>query len=857
MKQHPARNTHIAKALVLLLLLLAAWACSPTRRLKPGEKLLTKVVIEKDDKNLSESDVKSYLRQVPNRKLFGFWRFYLQIYNLADPAKADADSVRKYNRINDRHKRREANRNERCDKRRQRTGKECKPKSFDDEISAKPFRKWIQGVGEAPVIFDSTKQAATISEVKQSLFNMGYFFATIKDSVVTERYQRVTVYYKIKTGHRYKLDTIKYECNDSLISQFVNEDKEEKLVLQGQYFDTDKIAAERDRVTKMLKNKGYFFFNNEYIKIDADTANKNYTCDLLFAIKNPMVPTGKTGADSLIESRHTLYRLRNIYVNIASDVTQENFAGYVKDTTFKWHKNYYADGKHRIPRGFKPYERVTFTYEKGKAPYRPKTLLYHIFVKTGQRYSDDSLDVTVSRLSDLRNFKFVNVQYKEYKGGKNTQGEGLLDAFVNLTPTLRRSYAIETQGTNTGGNLGIGGSFSYINKNLFRGEEYLEFKIRGALEFQRQVNNNIIGDDSEIPLFNTQEYGASISLNIPRGVFPIHYFVKDPVKNPRTAITASYVFQARPQYSRNVYGLTLGWTWKQNKHMYVTYNPVEFNFLNARLDPLYQANLPLVILRSFDNTFIDAGRVSLVWTNQVSGKRKNYVFWRLGAESAGLLLNAVGLNQINFQNTTIKTAQYLRADFEMYPNFYLNDRNALAFRIYGGVGLPLDKDPLQNPLPFAKAFFSGGSNGMRAWQQRGLGPGGYDKSSNTNIDQVGDIKIEFNIEYRLKLLSFLEPALFMDIGNVWLMNNDVQRVGGKFSKDFYKQFGINYGVGFRIDLSFFLLRIDCARRLIDPGAEYGNTYLSPFEYVKYIPPGETSPTRKNPIIFQLGIGYPF
>jgi outer membrane protein assembly factor BamA len=842
MQQRKVSNTYKFIALIGLLALLTAWGCSPTRRLHGNQKLLNKVKIEVDDKTVNTGDAEDYLQQKPNRKLLGFWRFYLQVYNLVDSTKAANDHKRRFDNKTNRQIKRNARRDKHCNKlieRYRKKGKTYKCKVYEDDgerIEAKPFREWIQGIGEAPSVYDTLLTHKSIVQLKQYMFNTGYFFATVNDTITEAGDIKVNLFYRIKAGHQYIVDSIKYVASDTVLQKLLDDDTGEKLVFANKPFSTEALADEQTRLSTLIKSKGYFFFNNEFVKVNADTSKGNFKTTISFVIKNPQVVTGKSGEDSLAEGRHIQYKLGKMTVNLGYDPSSPDHAAY--DSTI------YNGSVYYYPPALKPM-------------FRPKTIDYHIFLRKDSIYSDSKLDITLSRLSDLRNFKFINVQFNPVPMVDSTDGKGILNYDILLTPSMRQAYTIESQGTNTGGNLGIGATLGFINKNLFRGEESLEFRVRGALEFQRLVTNT--GNTSNNNLFNTQEYGASLTLNIPRGIWPIHYFVKDPLKNPRSAITTSYNYQNRPQYDRRAYTLTFGWNWKQNKRLAITYNPVELNFLSAKLSDAYYALLPNVLRKSFENTFVDAGRVSLVWSNQIPDKRVNYVFWRLGAESAGLLLNSVKVNKISLNGDDIKTAQYLRADFEIYPNFYFNDKNAFAFRGYLGIGLPYGNT--NRALPFSKSFFSGGSNGMRAWLQRSLGPGVFDKSTG-NIDQVGDVKMEFNAEYRVKLFSFIEPALFVDVGNIWLLINDPQRPGGKFGSQFYKQFGVDYGIGLRLDLSFFLLRLDFARRLVDPGREYnGEKFLSPFKYEKY----QTNPgspdqpiyKRSNPVVFQLGIGYPF
>lgn len=818
MQQRKVSNTYKFVAIAGFLALLTVWGCSPTRRLKPNQKLLNKVDIKVDDKNVSTGDMGDYIQQKPNRRLFGLTRFYLQVYNLVDSTKAANDRVKLVEKKRKRIEKRRLRRDARCNRRFARTGRECPVRNYDDEISATPFRQWVQNIGEPPALYDSSLTTKSTAQIKQYLFNIGYFFATVKDSTAIVDEQKVNVYFDVKAGPQYMVDTVRYVAADTNIQRILNRlATRGQLVATGKHFDTETIADEVDRLAERIKTRGYYFFTKEYIKVEADTAKKSKTATIIFTVKNPMVPTGLSGPDSLKEAKHIVYKLGKVSVNLGYDALQPDRSAY--DTV--------------------TYNRVLFYYPPAKRPlFRPKTIDYHIFLRQDSIYSDRDLDVTLSRISDLRTFKFINIQFNPVD---TVNGQGVLDCEILLTPSMRRGYAIETQGTNTGSALGVGANLSFTNKNLFRGEESIEFKVRGALEFQPLVNTTIdnTGQQNARSLFNTQEFGASITFNIPRGIFPITYLVREPEKNPRTAVIASFNYQARPQYDRSVYSLSFGWTWKQNRRMYITYNPVELSYLFAKVDSVYEAGLPFILKRSFDNQFVDAGRVQVVWSNQVVGKRTKYVFWRAGAEMAGLVVSPFEKKQ----DSTIfgvPNAKYFKLDFEIYPNFYFRERHAIATRAYIGVGSPYGNS---SAIPFAKAFLAGGSNGMRAWIQRALGPGELDKSNgNNNFDQVGDIKLEFNFEYRVKLVSFLEPALFVDVGNVWMMKDNERPTAEFRFNTFYRQLAVGYGVGARLDLSFFLLRLDFAMPLRDPGRQYEKLWLEP---------------HFSRMRFNLGIGYPF
>jgi outer membrane protein assembly factor BamA len=156
-------------------------------------------------------------------------------------------------------------------------------------------------------------------------------------------------------------------------------------------------------------------------------------------------------------------------------------------------------------------------------------------------------------------------------------------------------------------------------------------------------------------------------------------------------------------------------------------------------------------------------------------------------------------------------------------------------------------------LPFIKQFFVGGTNSLRAFRSRSVGPGTYTPADQTNFlpDQSGDIKLELNTELRAKLFSIVNGAIFVDAGNVWLYNAETARPGGQFSGQFLQQLAVGTGVGLRFDISILIVRLDVAFPLRKPYLPEGQRWV-----INQIDFGSGS-WRSNNLVFNLGIGYPF
>jgi len=229
----------------------------------------------------------------------------------------------------------------------------------------------------------------------------------------------------------------------------------------------------------------------------------------------------------------------------------------------------------------------------------------------------------------------------------------------------------------------------------------------------------------------------------------------------------------------------------------------------------------------------------MVFNNQQISQRTNYTYLKFSFESAGNLLNlfswASGADKIADSDTVgistpgyykilnTRYAQYVKADFEFRYGYMIDPYNSIVGRVFAGVGLPYGNFDM---LPFEKKYFTGGANGIRAWQVRSLGPGTYQAPVEAYPNQSSDIKLEANLEYRFRLINILEGALFLDAGNIWAINDKDNREGAKFEIGrFYKQIAMGAGLGFRFDFSYFIFRLDLGLKLRDPSQKSGNGWI--------------------------------
>lgn len=779
-----------AYLLLIAILLLMLSSCRPTKTLVDGQYLLDNIVFKNKIKTIDNEKLVPFLKQKPNSRLLGIVRNRLFFYNLA---------------YNSKHPKRWA---------------------------------WLKNSSEPPVILDSMLTEKSRKQLELFVHNKGYFDSSVSDSIAITGKKKVCIYYSITSSVPYTIRDISYSISDPQIAQIVvRNTKDLSLLKSGNIYDVDVLQLERDRITKDLRNKGFYYFLKEYIYFQVDSSMGNHQIDIILGIKNKEIATG--------ESRHERYYLNNIYIQ-----TDYNFRNNIVNDTVVFNDYHFTNQK--------------------PLKYKAKAITQHIFYKKEDIFRIDNLTLTYNRLSNLNVFKSVNIRFED--APSDSIGNKQLDCFIELTAAPTNSFAVEMEGThNTTNGNGVAGSFVYKNKNLFRGAEIFEFKMKGAMQIQKTFSDSTVETNKFLSIFNTLEVGPEVTISFPRFLIPWGSEKISKLYNPKTVFTASATLQKRDDYTRKMGNISLTYNWKESE--FKTHSITIPNISYIRIDPnssILQNNdieNNILLKSQFSDQFITGAKYSFVYNNQRLNKLQNFVYFKGNLELAGNLMRLASIiagskaNSYGQYNLLgIAYAQYVIPDIEFKYYKIFSPYNSLVYRIALGLGVPYENS---YALPFVKSFSAGGPNDIRAWKAYSLGPGGF--HSDEQRTQVGDVKMEANIEGRFDIYKYLEGALFIDAGNVWLMREDTLRPGGNFSlKDstlFINQIAIGAGIGLRFDFSFFIFRLDAGIPIRTPYFPYGQKWIwyainNPGDYGE----GEGG-VWKNEVLdrinFNLGIGYPF
>ncbi len=811
-------------------------SCRINKHLKDNEYLVEKNEVLHNGTRLDKSDLEAFIRQKPNRKVLRLFRFNLWLYNQVDQDKM----VRKKQERNDRFDRINARRMAENDKKnaaRAAKGKKPKPPKLKNKDKL-TFRESILEAGEAPVILDTFLTHITTKQIQKYVFSKGYFNSKVRDSIsVDVKHKRAKVFYSVSGSEPYHIQNVSYAVEDSSIAYFIYNDTTNTLVKRGRRYDEDVLQKERERITDAQLDNGYFYFAPEYVYYVVDTNLAGQALNVTIGIKKFAAPYSETN-DSIIYLKHPRFTINKVYV-VTETIKETIKNAYFRDTSV--------------------YKSLCFLYNKQLA-FRQKDIAKQVSIAEEQVYQQSLAEDTYKALTGLRVFRSVSLQYF-----KNARYPDRLDCYIVCQPVVKQSITVETEGTNTSGNLGIAGSIVFQNKNVFRGAELIELKLKGSVTAQKQFNTTQTTDINNIPgTFNTYQFGPELNIYFPKPLFPftLFYYKKDDkskriFSQPKTYVNMSLNYQSRPQYARTISSVAYGFRFNNYKGM-LQYDvvPLEIYVVKAKLFGSFEQDLKNIndyfLLNSFRDHLTPVSRVSVTYNNQNFSKKKHYMYLKVNLSSSGNILRGLytltnqpkdTAGRYNIYNIPFSQFVKIDGDYRFYVK--VRHQSKLVFRLAGGIGKPLAN---LNVLPYEQSFFSGGPNSVRAWRARTLGPGSYDTKDSTKdarYDKLGDVQLEGNFEYRFHIFKSVYGAWFADIGNVWFMKPHVEKPNGEFRLNkFYKEFGVGSGFGIRYDFSFFVLRLDAAFRVYDPQYKEGDRWT----YNK-------KPLKST--ILNFGIGYPF
>lgn len=752
-------------------------ACSNTKYLQPGETLYTGSKIKytasdssgKAEKAVLKEELNALILPKPNRKILGL-RIKLWFYNIAG-----------------------------------------KPRG-------KGLRYIVRNkLGEPPVLAIDVNFEKNRNIMVNRLQNRGYFRSRVGYDTTTKD-KRTSALFNVSPGLQYMLDTISFPKDSSELSKAIRTVTRRSTLKTGKAYDLDVIKAERLRIDTRLKQRGYFFFNENYLLAKVDSTIGSNKANIYMEVKPETPPEAEQP-----------YRIGDVVI----------YADYnlATDTAFSKDKAVFYD---------------SFYVVDPLKKFNPRMFKRNIRFKPGDLYNRNDHNLTLSRLVSLGVYKFVKARFEASDTAKNK-----LNTFYYLSPNNRYSAKAQISALTKNNNTsGTDLTLSLKNRNAFHSAEQLILSGFLGIETQIAGQQNV----------GTNRFGGNLDLLIPRIIGPVK-FGRNSDFVPNTRINLGYeYFRRTDQYTLNSYRTSFGWIWNSNIQTEHRFNPIAINYvLPSGITPQFKIGLDtnITLARSIERQFIIGSNYNFNYNSQAkpNNKRHNYYFNGNVDVSGNLLGLITGADVENGKEKKIFNtpfSQYVRGEVEVRHYLALGRPrrqriNELASRLIIGAGYGYGNSVT---MPFIKQFFIGGTNSIRAYRARSLGPGSY-YAGNASLtktylpDQPGDVKIEANTELRFKIASIVRGAVFVDAGNIYTFRNDPSRPGGLFDKSFINKLAVGTGAGLRFDLNFLVLRVDAAFPIRKPYAVGGPKWV--FDQINF---GD-SRWRKENLVLNLAIGYPF
>ncbi len=696
-------------------------------------------------------------------------------------------------------------------------------------------RHALRKLGEAPVVYDSVMSENSLTNLRNVMISAGYLKAEASYEKRRKKH-KTSVEYTIMPGTLYSIDNIKWEIDNAAFREIISKDSANSLLFKGMACDVNVLGDERSRIVRLLQDNGYYNVNRDFVSFVADTSAHSKNVSLLVNVSYA------SGARDSVKA-YTKYHIGkvNFYYNINEDSIGES----------NLHCDTVSDGAGGA------------VYSYGHAMLRDKTMLRNVYFRTGDTYNQSKVQNTYQKLGGLSVTDFASVKLTEAKcdsahGQQNATDALTADIFFNTRSI--NSISFELEGTNMAGDLGAAAALSFENRNVFRGAETFDMKLRGAFEAIKGLkgyNNNE----------NYIEFGVEANLKTPILVRPLqrHRRMSSVVNSE---VSLLYNTQVRPVSNRRTLPAGIRYIWNswQNKLQHrldlISLNYVFMPWISDtfRHDYLENNSSRNSVLRySYEDLFIMRSAYSMVYNSRGNRQSRlldytnNSYRVRFGIETAGNLLYLLSHILHNKKNAdghykffNIAYAQYAKADLDFVKNFVIDERNAVAFHAGLGLALPYGNASI---VPYEKRYFAGGANSVRGWSVRELGPGKY-RSKDGKIDfinQTGNIKLDINLEYRTFLFWKLHGAVFADCGNIWTTRNYTDQPGGKFQfNNLLKQLAAAYGIGLRLNLDYFVLRFDGGMKAVNP------YYSNSREHFPII-----HPRFSRDFTFHFAVGLPF
>lgn len=686
------------------------------------------------------------------------------------------------------------------------------------------YARWMTKVfGKQPVLMSWVNPELRASVARSVLRNHGYFHGKVEHDVITQKNPKMAkIGYRVNLGHLFTLDSIEYLDFPVAADTLIRATESEALLHTGDPFVVSHLDAERSRISNLLRNNGFYYYQPGYASYLADT----------FAVEGKAQLRFQLAEDVPVAARHPWY-IGRININM-----RKSFQEQYTDSTARRY--------------------FTVRYHGKRPPLRPRVIMADLKIRPRQTYSYEKYVESVSKMNALGLFSMVDFAFTPRD---TTASCDTLDLTINCTFEKPWDTYIETNfNSRTIGRMGPELRLGVTRRNAFLGGEKIDVNVHGSYEWSTSSGSSM----------DYYEYGIDGSIEFPRIIAP--FFGGNRVRRdnkgrrlrrprffstPITLAKASTDIIYRPKYYK-MHVVSGEWTyrWQSSAQSHHEFSPLtmKYQFMNshtAAFDSIQRENPYLTV--SMQDYFIPQMRYTYTYVSP-SGML-HPIRWETTLVEAGNL-TSVGMmitgKKWNEKDKTLfknPYSQFVKVETDFSKTWTLDAHAKLVGHVNAGVVYSYGNSDW---VPNSELFYVGGANSLRAFPVRGIGPGSFPGFSNkamSYIFQNGDLKFVCNLEYRRQLFGSLQGAVFLDAGNVWNIHERTDAEGNTLASKFQfknalKEMAVGTGVGIRYDLDFLVLRLDWGIGLHVPYATNKSGYFNADGF------------KKNQTL-HFAIGYPF
>jgi outer membrane protein insertion porin family len=670
-------------------------------------------------------------------------------------------------------------------------------------------------LGEPPVLASRVNAKVGAENMQSLMENLGYFHTTVQGDTSHVKSYFVKANYTAQVKPQYKIAKIEWVADSSALFKILQSNsKRSGLLKVGNPYRLSDITTERDRLDLFLKTRGYYFFNPDYLMAYIDSTVGNRKVNVYLNIKKTMPSEAKF-----------VYKINDINIYPAYSLSATSM-----DTS---KNNFIVFDKLKIN-------------DKQKN-FKPSLFATTITYRPGSVYNSRQQNSTLNRFIGLGAFKFVKNRFEAVKDSSKKDTSHLLNVYYYLTAAKKKSFQAQIDGTTKENNfIGTQVSVNWKNRNSFKGAEQLAVKVYGGIERARNNGINI----------NNLRIGTEVSLSFPKYAIPFIKIKENNFYPPKTTLLLGYEwFKKDIFFIKNLFRFQYEFTWKPNLQTQFTVAPVSISYLQAtNITDSFQKEIainPSLLLSVYSEAVLSSF-ASYTRTSSFRAKR-NKTYFNASIELSGNIAGlATGAKDYRSKNIFgVPFAQFAKLDADYHFTRKMLNNIQWANRLQIGVGLPYNNSRL---LPFTKLYTIGGSNSIRGFRTRSLGPGTYKPTpDDQRFFQIigGDYKLLGNTEIRLPITKQLSAAVFVDAGNVWTKDSTLFGIKGQLSKNFLKEVAVATGIGIRFDATVLLIRVDVGFPIRKPYFPDSERWV-----LKQIELGAAA-WRKENLILNIAIGLPF